>query len=415
MVRSPHLHDVVRAFCLAAFAHLTLEQERGARLDFALEEHATPGRPALYEHRLLVRSFVEARADRLEQLADARFALDELCREPAAAIFAPAHGLESFGERALFRAILLPLAIRTAEACGGFDWEDGAFEQVYAELEQSLFGASRSYGAVAPLVGLSVRGPVELARGIRIRPSSLEELSSGWPEARGLIPTGFGLEPERANVLELERDLPGGENAPPDAAADFADAVTALRLATAAPAAAGPVVLERLDWLPCGIRRVLGIAGSEPGGEPTRLDPWRAGLARDLLARLGRTEADPELGEALERWELSLFEDEPLRSDRLRDSLTALLGGADGTWAAALRASMLLGDASLDRTAVSEGLRDLARAGRTSDGTADALRRAIVETMLHDDRRRLIATLDDALLGLRTRPPGYFAARAVAS
>ena len=148
-------------------------------------------------------------------------------------------------------------------------------------------------------------------------------------------------EPERTCVLALERDLPGGEESPPDAPAELADAVTALRLATGAPVAAGPVVFERLDSHPFGVRPLIGIAATEPAGEPTRLDPWRGKLAADLLARLDETDDDTELGEALERWELSLFEDDPLRSERLREALAALLGGADGLWAAAMRAAVL--------------------------------------------------------------------------
>ena len=314
--------------------------------------------------------------------------------------------------RVLFRAILLPLLTRTAEACGGFDWEDGAFGRIYAELERSLFGATRSYSAVAPLVGLSVGATVELARGIRVHASSADELSVRWPESRDLLPSRFGFEPERTCVLELERELPGDEDTPPDAPAELSDAVTALRLATAAPASAGPVVFERLDWHPLGIRPMFGIAATEPGGEPTRLDPWRGRLAGELLQRLGRAEGDPELGEAVERWELSLFEGEPLRSERLRESVTVLLGGVDGLWAAAMRASVLLGETNRERAELVEQLRQLARGDGAEAEVADALRRAIVETLLHDDRERLLDSLDDALLGLRPRPAGYFSARA---
>ena len=112
---------------------------------------------------------------------------------------------------------------------------------------------------------------------------------------------------------------------------ELADAVSALRLATAAPVAAGPVLFERLDWRPLAIRPVLPIAAAEPSGEPTRLDSFRARLASDLLARLGRAEEDPELAEALDRWELSLFADEPFRSEQLREALAALLGGPTGS------------------------------------------------------------------------------------
>ena len=64
------------------------------------------------------------------------------------------------------------------------------------------------------------------------------------------------------------------------------------------------------------------------------------GVAAELLIRLGLADADTNLAEALDRWELSLFQHEPFRSEQLRASLGALLGG---TWP--LRASVLLGGA----------------------------------------------------------------------
>jgi hypothetical protein len=172
-------------------------------------------------------------------------------------------------------------------------------------------------------------------------------------------------------------------------------------------------VSEQLDWHPFGIRPILGIAATEPGGEPSRLDPWRGRLAGELRERLDRVEDEPLLAEAVERWELALFEGEPLRSERLRESVTALLGGIDGLWAAAMRTSILLGETSHERASAAAGLKALARGDRVDETVSEALRRAIVETLLFDDRGRLIAALDDALLGLKARPPGYFAARAI--
>jgi hypothetical protein len=84
--RAPHLYQSLRAFCLAAFA-----VERGAELPFAFEEHPTREGPSLYEYRPLVRGFVEEQAPTLRRLPDARNAIDDLRREPAAALFAHAH------------------------------------------------------------------------------------------------------------------------------------------------------------------------------------------------------------------------------------------------------------------------------------------------------------------------------------
>jgi hypothetical protein len=250
--------------------------------------------------------------------------------------------------------------------------------------------------------------PIELGGGIRARTAAAGELAAYWPEAQGLLPAGFGQEPERAALLELELPLPGESAQAPDAPGELADAVTALRLATAAPVAAGPVLFERLDWRPLGIRPVLPIAATEAPGTPTRLDEFRGRLARDLLARLSAVDDDPELGEALDRWELALFADEPFRAELLRESLAALLGGRDGLWAAAARLAVLFGDERSERAELFARLREGAP-------EADLVRRALVETLMHGERAQLVERLDQSLLGLAPRPPSYFAVTAASA
>jgi len=183
-MRSPHLHDTLRRFCLGAFAAF-----HGADLPFAFEEHGTYGRPTLYEYRPLVRGFIESQADRLYQRDDVRQAVADLQREPAARIFARAHeGLTPDESRALYRSVLIPLLVRTAEGCGGFDWDDAAYDHAYSELEESLYREGHAYGAVAPLVGISVGAQIELGDGLRVRVAATGELAAMWPEASGLLP-----------------------------------------------------------------------------------------------------------------------------------------------------------------------------------------------------------------------------------
>src|SRR3954463_12422558 len=358
-MRAPHLHDTLRRFCLGAFAVFTRDLEDGVDLPFAFEEHGTYGRPTLYEYRPLVRGFVEARAERLFARGDVQDAGSDLLREPAGRIFARAHEGDVRDERrAVYRSVLVPLLVRTAEGCGGFDWDDSAFARAYEELEGSLYGEGHSYGAVAPLIGLSVGTQIDLGDGIRVRVAATGELAAMWaagdgaaavepaargPEPAGLLPRNFGREPDRICVLELERSLAGGTDEAPDAPGELADAVTAIRLATSAPVAAGPVLFERLDWRPYGIRPVLPIAATAPPGEPTRLDPFRASVAEKLRPRLALADDDPQLGDALDRWELSLFQDDPFRSEQLRHALDAALGDGQGSWAAAMRGGALLG------------------------------------------------------------------------
>src|SRR6478752_2419238 len=383
-MRSPHLHDTLHRFCLGAFAVFTRDLEDGTDLPFAFEEHGTYGRPTLYEYRPLVRGFVEARAERLFARVDVQDAVADLLREPAARLFAHAHEGEIRDERrAVYRSVLVPLLVRTAEGCGGFDWDDSAFARAYEELEGSLYGEGHSYGAVAPLIGLSVGTQIELGDGIRVRVAATGELAAMWPEAAGLLPRNFGREPDRICVLELERSLAGGSSEAPDAPAELADAVTAIRLATAAPVAAGPVLFERLDWRPYGVRPVLPIAATAPPGEPTRLDPFRASVASDVRVRLGVADDDAQLGDALDR-------SEPFRAEQLRHALEAALGEGDGVWAAAMRGAALLGGTPAERSDLAEKLRQ---------PSCELLRRLLVAVLLHGDRRGLVGELDEVLLG----------------
>ena len=401
-VRAPHLHSALRGFCLGAFAFYGREVEQGAEITFVFEEHGSRGRPTLYEYRPLVRTFVEARGGRLLGRGDTAIALEALGREPAAAIFARAHA-HAQSEHALYRTVLLPLVADVAEACGGFDWDDDAFDRAYAELEESMFGDERVYAAIAPLVGVEVGQTIPLGDRLRVRHAADGELVAHWPDAARLGPESFGREPDRMCVLELEQPMPADGGEPPDAPGEIADAVTALRLATCGPIAAGPVLFERLDWRPFGVRPVLPIAGTQPPGEPTRLDVFRGETARVLIGKLGAVEDDRELGDALDRWELALFQDGSFRAEQLRSSLEALLGNGDGAWAAALRTAVLLGETGRERQDCLTVLRRLCE-GVARPEAADLVRRALVVTVTCGEREKLVAELDESLLGVRPTP-----------
>jgi hypothetical protein len=409
VIRAPHLRHALRAFCLGAFAVAYRELDEGGDLPFSFEEHHGAGRPTLYEYRPLVRPFLEARADRLAAMPDAQHALTELEREPAAALFGHAQSGGRAGVReGLVRTVLLPLLEDTAEACGGFDWSDEAFERAYARLEASMFGAQRAYGAVAPIVGLSTGALIDLGAGLRIRHVASGELATHWPQAGGLLPDGFEREPDRLCVLELEQPLAAGDAAPPDAPGEFADAVTALRLVSAGPIAAGPVLFERLDWRPFGIKPVLPIAATAPPGEPVRIDPVTGQRVKQLRERLTLADDDRNLGEALDRWELSLFQSDPFASEQLRGSLEDVLGGGEGLFAASLRAAALLGETPRERADLLDRLR-LLGSGDAAAATGDLVRRTLVRVLEEGDRTKLVTALDESLLGLRPKPTARLA------
>jgi len=371
----------------------------------SLEEHGGLDRPTLYEYRPLVGAFVDVRAGWLGEREDALDAVVALKDEPAAGIFARAHASARVGEdEALRRIVLLPLLTRLAERCGGFDWDDDAFDLAYAELESTLFGATRSYAALVPVIGLTAGGAIELGPGLRVRHAANGEFSATWPDATRLLPRDYGREVDRTLLIELERELDAAAPQVPDAPVEIARVVSALRLATPGAIAAGPVLFERLDWQPYNIRPVPPLAAQEPPGEATRLDPFRGRLAAELLRRLGSGAGDPETLEALERYEIALFNRGPLRADELREALVALLGGDEGSWAAAMRAAALLGESPRDRAELVRALRSLVDGDGPGGSAEDAVRRAVVESLLADSREELVSALDESLLGLRPRP-----------
>jgi hypothetical protein len=235
---------------------------------------------------------------------------------------------------------------------------------------------------------------VELAPGLSIRGFVTGELASHWPESRGLLPKEFGRLPERSVVLELRCELDASEP-PPDAAAEIADATSALRLTTMAAVAAGPVMFETLDGRPFGIQPVLPIAATQPPGEASRLDAFRAPIAVDVLAALGQADGDPELAEALDRWELSLFQSDPFRSEQVRAALRSLLGES---WP--MRACVLLAEDAHSREELYAELTALASGVAATPAATDAARRAVVAVLRSRDRDRLAGDLDRELLGI---------------
>ena len=131
-----------------------------------------------------------------------------------------------------------------------------------------------------------------------------------------------------------------GERRRPTRPAELADAVTALRLAT--PGADRGRPRRSSSCSTAAVRRSGPCCRSPPPSRPaSRPGSTRsaASVAADLRDRLAAADDDRRSAEALDRWELSLFQDEPFRSEQLRAALESLLGGDEGPWAAALRAA----------------------------------------------------------------------------
>ncbi len=213
------------------------------------------------------------------------------------------------------------------------------------------------------------------------------------------MPPEFGRDVDRLCVLELSRDLDADEGEPPDAAgrARRRGQRAAARHRRRDRGRPGRLRAARLPAV--RISPLLPIAATQPRGEAIRLDALRGRLAPDCASASRSPTTTRELAEALDRWELSLFADEPFRSAQLRDALAGLLGD---TWE--LRAAVLLGDSSEERRAIHTALRALASGEQASQRAEDAVRRSLVETLRHGDRTALVRSLDDTLLGLRADP-----------
>ena len=80
-----------------------------------------------------------------------------------------------------------------------------------------------------------------------------------------------------------------------------------------------------------------------------------------------------------------------------------------------MRAAVLLGETAREREELLVALRALLDGDGPGARAEDAVRRALVETLMEGSRERLSAVLDEALLGLRPRPQVTSAARVIAA
>ena len=382
-------------FCLGAFFYLGRALEEGDELPFAFEEHASAARPgALRVPAARARVRRVARAARWHGGRTRASRSTSCCASPrrrSSRALTP--GPRPTEEQALFRTVLLSLLVATAEGCGGFDWDDVAFERAYAELERSLFGAAHAYAAVAPLVGISVVTRSSSAAGSALRRPRPASSRATGPRRRDCCrPSSAASGPllrARARARPRRRRGAAGR------AGELADAVTALRLATAAPVAAGPVLFERLDWRPFGIRAVLPIAATQPPGEPTRLDGFRGGSRATCSAgSRSRTtiRSSPRRSTAG-----SSRSSRPSRSGRSSCARRSRrCSGRRGSCAPRCCSARRGRRRALPRRCARS-----AGGEPASSRAADAVRRALVEALLHGDRAALVASLDEVLLGLR--------------
>jgi len=416
-VLRPELRVPLAHVTQSAFALCMRDLDEGAEVPFVIDERGEDQGPALYAYRPLFRAFLDDRRDEICLLADYRLAMDALRRDPSAVEYARAHAAEAgTDDDALRRVVLWPLLVSLAERRDGFDYDDASFDAVYGAVERSVVGTMHRFEAIAPVTGLLVsEPPVDLGDGIVLRRAGAEDIARAWPETGGMLPSRFGLEPDRMLALELGAmlDRRRGEGAP-DAQRAFADAISALRLVSGGPIAAGPLVFERLDASARAVVPLPASTATPPPGEPVRLDAHRLSIARALRARLGALRSGT-LRRALARHEDALAApDAHGRADGALQALTALLDpGGDGIYAVAMRAAALQGDSPTVRGEIADAVRGahalvhgLADAPQLPDPRLDPIVRAALVAALLDDRGgdALAGELDEVLIGARPRP-----------
>ena len=361
-------------------------------------------------------SFVEQRAGWLALREDAREALAALKDEPAAGIFASAHADERVGEdEALRRTILIPLLVATAERCGGFDWDDDAFDRAYARARaarSSATGArtrrSRRSSASRPAGRSSSAAACAFGR------PRASELTAAWPDAGRLLPRDWGREIDRTLVLELEAELDSQACRVPDAPAEFGRAVSALRLATPGAIAAGPVVFERLDWRPYDVRPDAG--DSRPRCRRGRR-PGSTSSARRSSSSCRRASPRPPTSCSRRSTGGSSRSSTWARTDPTscarRSRPCSAATRAPGRRRCGPPCSS--GETAREREELLIALRALVDGDGPGARAEDAVRRALVETLLEGSREDLVAALDEALLGLRPRPQVHSSSRVLAA
>jgi hypothetical protein len=413
----PALRAPLRSLVEAAFTLLEADVEAGHEVPFAIDERPGAEGPSLYAYRPLFSAFLDARTRRIGALPAYAAALRSLRDDPGA--LAHARSLSGPGvddDEALRRCVIWPLLAEVAERADGFAFQDEAFDAVWHDAERTIAASARLFEAFAPLIGVLVSNPpVELAPGLSLRRCLAEDVSSSWPEAFGLLPERFGIEPDRLCALCVTTSLErGGSDPLPDVPRLLAAAVRALRLVSGGPVAGGPLVFERVDGAGRAPRPLPADVAYVAEAAAVRLDPHVLDVARSVSSRLAddRADADP-LARALLRWTAIMAA--PPVADTASvwlEALAPLIGPEGSERLLALRAAALCGASAGARARIVEAFELLPRGEVDADSLpalgaeVDAVGRSVLLAAILDDRRGgdLAATLDEVLLGARPRP-----------
>lgn len=318
-MRDPTLFSIIEAFTAEAAGQLSAETARGAEIPFELARAGAHqrGRPALYCYRPLTGDFIGERLGLLSGLPSYAPALRALADREALGAYLQGRGEGRIpaDRRGRADAALASFLSRVFAERSEFALDSERFTAAYEELEEALYAGMCVATVIAPVLGLALQSPDELALDDDLA------LVPGNALAEAPAEAVWG-EGDRPHVLALLRVTQERSAGPPvsSALARFRRVVTALRLFERGAFALGPRVWTRIDdgpWRPVviGSSGRHGIATAVPVEQEDELRAFC-----NLIAR--RIPAAGELAWALARYEMGCARFAPLEA--LTDYLLAL-------------------------------------------------------------------------------------------
>jgi hypothetical protein len=399
-MRNRELHDALRAFALDTAALLREDQDRGAEIEFDLDEGSRRGGPTLYHYRPLTAKFVADRWPRLRQLptcAPARSALGV-----GAAAYLRINGLRGAEAEPALQAMLE----RLYEDATDLSFPEERFERVYAEVERTLYERSQPATVLAPVHGLLLDvDRVDLGGGLALVRGGTTDAPDDalWSDPAD----GIGGDRREPNVLlTLTREVsPDAEPPLTEARERFRRLVTGLRLWKS-----GGVALSAIGWRRSG-EGVWQPFEIEPTGV-TRGAPWvlAEGEDADLREFLQAVDRGRPVGSVA--WALSRFEmgcGRRRESEALSDYLLGLRAllerGADlAGGGLALRVAVLCAEEGERRgvqrhVELAQALERFVMGDSPDDDYMDAIGSDSPRTLVDEVERHLRALLRDVLCG----------------
>jgi hypothetical protein len=400
-MRNRELHDALRAFALETAALLSEDQERGAEIEFDLDEGSRRGGPTLYHYRPLTAKFVGDRWPRLRSLPSCARARDAL--GSGAAAYLRINGLRGAEAEPALRAMLE----RLYEDATDLSFPEERFERVYAEVERTLYERSQSATVLAPVHGLILDcDRVDLGGGLALVRGGTTDAPDDalWSDTVG--EAGDGRREPNALITLTREVSPNAEPPLSEARERFSRVVTGLRLWKT-----GGVALSAVGWRRTG-EGVWQPFEIEPTGV-TRGAPWVLAEGedadlREFLAAIDRTRPSGSVAWALSRFEMGCGrrrESEAL-SDYLLGLRALLERGTDLASGAslALRVAVLCAEEGerrgvQRRVELSQALERFVMGDSPDDDYMDAIGSDSPRTLVDEVERHLRALLRDVLCG----------------